>query len=88
MAGWPFIDSSMARIFGFLRFDVFHVYIADPVVDDLIWKNAASSAYNFQLVQTKLKDLLEDLRDLEKKFQTQAIPSYPTNIFKHLFAKV
>lgn len=88
MQGWPFVDLSFAGLFGYLRFDVFHVYIADPVVEDLVWKNTASSAYNFQMVQAKLKDLYEEVTQLERQYQQQGVPASCSDLFQQIFARV
>lgn len=88
MQGWPFVDLGVATLFGCLRFEVFHVYIADPVAEDLLWKNTAASAYNFQLVQLRLKDLSEEVRQLEKQYMQEGVPADCSDLFQRLFAQV
>jgi hypothetical protein len=88
MKDWPFIDRSMAMLFGFPFFDNGNVYIIDPACEDSMWKNASASAFNFPAVQAKLKGLFEELKRLEKEHLQQELPTVTTDLFRRLFERV
>jgi hypothetical protein len=82
------VDKSIGQMFGLSVFENSGVHIQDPVCEDPFWKNAASSAYAFGTLQTKLLGLFDEMKRLEKDYLHQELPTSTSDLFRRLFEQV